>query len=143
MPLSRAPRWRGPLSAVLGGLLASVLGTGLHAQILYIGDTPLPLGAAAAIVLSCAATVFAGLWAGAALWSAAAGLLAYVVLGLFTLDIWDTPLIITGTILEEQPGIVLAGRIWLFGQALATIAALLITSRVLAMARRAGAQQEA
>ena len=143
MPLSRAPRWRGPLAAVLGGLLASVLGTGLHAQILYIGDTALPLGAAAALILSCAATVFAGLWAGAALWSAAAGLLAYVVLGLFTLDLWDTPLIITGTILEEQPGIVLAGRIWLYGQALATIAALLITSRVLARSRRAAAEPTA
>ena len=128
---------------MLGGLLASVLGTGLHAQILYVGDTVLPLGALAALILSCAATVFAGLWAGSALWSAAAGLLAYVVLGLFTLDLWDTPLIITGTILEEQPGIVLAGRIWLFGQALATIAAVLIASRVLGRARRAAAQQAA
>ncbi len=131
------------MAVVVGGLLASVLGTGLHAQILYVGDTALPLGALAALILSCAATVFAGLWAGSALWSAAAGLLAYVVLGLFTLDLWDTPLIITGTILEEQPGIVLAGRIWLFGQALATIAAVLITSRVLGRARRAAAQQAA
>ena len=131
------------MAAVLGGLLASVLGTGLHAQILYLGDTALPLGAAAALILSCAATVFAGLWAGAALWSAVAGLLAYVVLGLFTLDIWDTPLIITGTILEEQPGIVLAGRLWLFGQAAATIAAVLITTRVLGRSRRAAAGQAA
>ena len=131
------------MAAVLGGLLASVLGTGLHAQILYLGDTALPLGAAAALILSCAATVFAGLWAGAALWSAVAGLLAYVVLGLFTLDIWDTPLIITGTILEEQPGIVLAGRLWLFGQAAATIAAVLITTRALGRSRRAAAGQAA
>lgn len=131
------------MAAVLGGLLASVLGTGLHAQILYLGDTALPLGAAAALILSCAATVFAGLWAGAALWSAVAGLLAYVVLGLFTLDIWDTPLIITGTILEEQPGIVLAGRLWLFGQAAATIASVLITTRVLGRSRRAAAGQAA
>ena len=128
---------------MLGGLLASVLGTGLHAQILYLGDTALPLGAVAALILSCAATVFAGLWAGSAVWSAVAGLLAYVVLGLFTLDLWDTPLIITGTVLEEQPGIVLAGRIWLFGQAVATIAALMITSRVLTKARRAAAEANA
>lgn len=128
---------------MLGGLLASVLGTGLHAQILYLGDTGLPLGAIAALILSCAATVFAGLWAGKAVWSAVAGLLAYLVLGLFTLDLWDSPLIITGTSLAEQPDIVLAGRIWLFGQAAATIVALMITSRVLAGDRRAAAENAA
>ena len=128
---------------MLAGLLASVLGTGLHAQILYLGDTALPLGVVGALLLSCAVTVFAGLWAGAALWSAVAGLLAYAVLGLFTLDLWDSPLIITGTVLADQPGIVLAGRIWLFGQAVATIAALLIASRVLARARRVAVEPEA
>ncbi|MDK1359629.1 hypothetical protein QNO00_05035 [Arthrobacter sp. zg-Y1219] len=142
-PVRRVPLWRGPAAAVLGGVLAAVLGTGLHAQILYVGDAAVPLGAVAALVLSCAVAVFAGVWAGAALWTAAAGLVAYVVLGLFTLDIWDTPLIITGTVLDEQPGIVLAGRIWLFGQALVTIAALLLTARVLAKARRFEAERAA
>lgn len=131
------------MAAVLGGLLAAVLGTGLHAQILYVGDAAVPLGAAAALVLSCAVAVFAGVWAGAALWAAAAGLVAYVVLGLFTLDILDTPLIITGTVLEEQPGIVLAGLVWLFGQAVVTIVAVLLTTRVLAKARRFAAEQAA
>lgn len=126
-----------------GGLLASVLGTGLHAQILYLGETALPLGAFAALILSCAVTVFVGLWAGKAVWSAVAGLLAYLVLGLFTLDLWDSPLIITGTSLAEQPGIVLAGRIWLFGQAVATVIALVVTSRVLAGDRRAAAENAA
>ena len=103
----------------------------------------MPLGAAAALVLSCAAAVFAGVWAGAALWTAVTGLFAYVILGLFTLDLWDTPLIITGTVLEDQPGIVLAGRIWLFGQAAVTIVALLLSARVLAKARRFDAEQAA
>ena len=120
-----------------------MLGTGLHAQILYVGDAAVPLGAAAALVLSCAAAVFAGVWAGAALWTAVTGLFAYVILGLFTLDLWDTPLIITGTVLEDQPGIVLAGRIWLFGQAAVTIVALLLSARVLAKARRFDAEQAA
>lgn len=128
---------------MLGGVLASVLGTGLHAQVLYAGDTAVPLGAAGALVLSCAVAVFAGVWARSALWTAAAGLFTYVILGLFTLDFWDTPLIITGTVLEVQPGIVLAGRIWLFGQALVTIIALFLTARVLARARRADAERAA
>ncbi|WP_341393466.1 hypothetical protein [Arthrobacter sp. G119Y2] len=128
---------------MLGGVLAAVLGTGLHAQVLYAGDTAVPLGAAGALVLSCAVAVFAGVWARSALWTAAAGLVTYVILGLFTLDLWDTPLIITGTVLEVQPGIVLAGRIWLFGQALVTIIALFLTSRVLAKARRTDAERAA
>ncbi|WAP52661.1 hypothetical protein OL239_05440 [Arthrobacter sp. ATA002] len=126
-----------------GGILAAVLGTGLHAQVLYSGDTAVPLGAVAALVLSGASAVFAGVWARSALWTAAAGLVTYVILGLFTLDLWDTPLIITGTVLEVQPGIVVAGRIWLFGQALVTILALFLTSRVLAKARRAEAEDAA
>lgn len=126
---------RGPVAAVLGGLLASVLGTALHPHILYLGDAGVPLGAAAALVLSCAVAVFAGLWARSALWSAAVGVLTYVVLGLFSLDLGDTPLIITGTSAAEQPPVVAAGQIWLFGQAAVTVAAVLITARVLARTR--------
>lgn len=131
------------MAAVLGGLLAAVLGTGLHAQVLYVADAAVPLGAAAALVLSCSVAVFAGVWAGAVLWAAATGLFTYVILGLFTLDLWDTPLIITGTVLEVQPGIVLAGLVWLFGQALVTIVAVFVTARVLAKARRYDAEQAA
>lgn len=120
-----------------------MLGTGLHAQILYLGDTAVPLGAVGALVLSCSIAVFAGLWAGSALWSAAAGAIAYLVLGLFSLDLGDTPLIITGTALEEQPGIVLAGLIWLYGQAAVTVLAVLLTRRVQARERRFLAEQAA
>ena len=142
-PVRRVPLWRGPAAAVFGGVLAAVLGTGLHAQVLYAGDTAVPLGALGALILSCAVAVFAGVWAVSVLWTAAAGLVTYVILGLFTLDFWDTPLIITDTVLEVQPGIVLAGRIWLFGQALVTIAAVFISARVLAASRRMEAEQAA
>ncbi|MCC3296673.1 hypothetical protein LOC59_03725 [Arthrobacter sp. zg-Y916] len=127
----RVPRRRGPVAVVLGGIAAGVLGTSLHAQVLYAGDTPLPLGAAAALLFSAAVSVFTGLWARSVLVSALTGVLTYVLLGLFTLDLLGGPLIVTGTASGVELPVVTAGIVWLYGQAVATVAAVLVCAAVL------------
>lgn len=127
----RVPRWRGPVAVVLCALAAGILGTSLHAQVLYAGDTPLPLGAVGALVFSAAAAVFAGLWARSVAVSAAAGVFTYVLLGVFSLDVLGGPLIVTGTSSGLDLPVVTSGLIWLFGQSLATVAAVIVTAAVL------------
>lgn len=119
------------MAVVLGAVAAAVLGTSLHAQVIYVGDTALPLGAAGALVFSAAVTVLAGLWARSILVSALTGVLTYVLLGLFSLDLFGGPLIVTGTVSDLDLPVTTAGLIWIYGQAAATVAAVLITARVL------------
>jgi hypothetical protein len=106
----------------LGGVLAAVLGTTLHAQILPVGEVALPLGAAAALVLAGSIILWCGLWARSLLITALSGGTAYLVVALLSLS--SETLILTGT---EGPGpepaAVLAGNIWMFGLALVTVAA--------------------
>lgn len=116
------------MAVVLGALAAGILGTSLHAQVLYAGETPLPLGALGALVLSAAVAVFAGLWARSVAVSAATGILTYVLLGAFSLDIFSGPLIVTGTDSGLDLPVITAGLIWLFGQSLATVAAVMVTA---------------
>jgi len=119
------------VAVVLGALAAGILGTSLHAQVLYAGDTPLPLGAVGALLFSAATAVFAGLWARSVAVSAATGVLTYVLLGAFSLDMFSGPLIVTGTSSGLDLPVVTSGLIWLFGQSLATVAAVLVTAVVL------------
>ncbi|MCC3276747.1 MULTISPECIES: hypothetical protein [unclassified Arthrobacter] len=123
---------------MLGGITAAVLGTSLHNQVVYAGDTGLPVGAVLAVVFSCAVALLAGLWQRSAAVSAAAGVITYLLLGLFSLDLLnEAPLIVTGAAAEEQPPVVTAGLVWLFGQAVATVGAVLACTRVLARDRAA------
>ncbi|MBD7995281.1 hypothetical protein H9639_08235 [Arthrobacter sp. Sa2CUA1] len=119
------------MAVVLGAVAAAVLGTSLHAQTIFAGETALPLGAAGALVFSAAAAVLAGLWARSILVSALTGALTYVLLGFFTLDVFGGPLIVTGTVSDLNLPVTTAGLIWIYGQAAATVAAVLITARVL------------
>ncbi|MER2134375.1 MAG: hypothetical protein ABS910_06805 [Arthrobacter sp.] len=119
------------MAVVLGALAAGILGTSLHAQVLYAGESPLPLGAVGALVFSAATAVFAGLWARSVAVSAATGVLTYVLLGAFSLDMFSGPLIVTGTSSGLDLPVVTAGLIWLFGQSLATVAAVVVTAAVL------------
>ena len=105
----------------------------------YAGDTGLPVGAVLAVVFSCAVALIIGLWRRSPVFSAVTGAVTYVVLGLFSLDLLnEAPLIVTGTSAPEQPPVVAAGMLWLFGQAVATIAAVLICARVLSRDRSGG-----
>ncbi|MDN3903886.1 hypothetical protein [Arthrobacter sp. YD2] len=124
---------------MVGGILAAVLGTSLHNHVVYAGETGLPVGALLAVVFSCAVALLVGLWRRNAVLSAVTGAVTYLVLGLFSLDLLnEAPLIVTGASAEEQPPVVTAGLLWLFGQAVATIAAVLICARVLGRDRNAG-----
>ena len=125
------------MAAVLGGVLAAVLGTSLHGHVVYTGDMALQVGAVLALIFSCAVSVLVGLWNRSAVWSAVTGIVTYIVLGIFSSGLGESPLIVTGTSAEQQPAVVTAGMIWLFGQALATIAAVFVTARVLSSDRRA------
>ena len=123
-----------------GGILAAVLGTSLHNQVVYAGDTGLPVGAVLAVVFSCSVALLVGLWRRSAALSAASGVITYLLLGLFSLDLLnEAPLIVTGSSAPEQPPVVTAGLVWLFGQAVATVAAVLACTKVLARDRAAGA----
>lgn len=123
---------------MVGGILAAVLGTSLHNQVVYAGDAGLPVGAVLAVVFSCAVAVLVGLWQRSVALSAATGVITYLLLGLFSLDLLnEAPLIVTGSAAEETPPVVTAGLVWLFGQAVATVGAVLACSRVLARDRAA------
>ncbi|MBD8044103.1 hypothetical protein H9638_09815 [Arthrobacter sp. Sa2BUA2] len=133
------------MAVLLGAVAAAVLGTSLHAQVIYAGDAALPLGAAGALVFSAAVAVLAGLWARSVLVSALTGVLTYVLLGFFTLDVFGGPLIVTGTVSDLDLPVTTAGLIWIYGQAAATVAAVLITAGVLrreAVFQRTVAAQE-
>ncbi|MCQ1985443.1 hypothetical protein [Arthrobacter sp. zg-Y844] len=105
----------------------------------YAGDDGLPVGALLAVVFSGAVALLVGLWQRSALLSAVTGVITYLVLGLFSLDlVSEVPLIVTGSSAPEQPSVVTAGLVWLFGQALATVAAVLVCARVLGRDRAAG-----
>src|SRR3954471_6150360 len=81
-PPARRPLRAGLGTAVVCGLLAALLGTGLHGQILYQDGTALPWGAAAALLLAWALLVWAGLRVGSVLMAGVAGFVAYVLVGL-------------------------------------------------------------
>ncbi len=130
-----AVRWQRGAAGILGGVLAAVLGTVLHAQVLRIGELALPLGAAAALVLAGSIILWCGLWARSPLVTALSGGSAYLVVALLSLS--PETLILTGT---EGPGpepvAALAGNLWMFGVALVTVASIGICAAVLRGPRR-------
>jgi hypothetical protein len=128
-------RWRRGAAGVLGGVLAAVLGTALHAQALWIGEVGLPVGAAAALVLAGSIILWCGLWARSLFVTALSGGTAYLVVALLSLS--SETLILTGTEgVDPEPAAALAGNLWMFGLALATVAALGICSAALRGPRR-------
>ncbi|HET8795937.1 MAG TPA: PIG-L family deacetylase [Arthrobacter sp.] len=114
--------------ALSAALIATVFGTALHAQILYLPWAAVPWGAFAALVLvGCVATV-AGLWARNVWMTVLTGVVTYVLVGLIS----------TGSrviIADFAQGIVLpvavAGIIWIVGIAVATIVAAIVCLRSL------------
>ncbi|WP_294568080.1 hypothetical protein [uncultured Arthrobacter sp.] len=118
-------RWRAVAGALLGGMLAALLGTALHAQVLRVGELALPVGAAAALVLAGSIITWCGLWARSILIAALSGGTAYLLVALVSLS--AETLILTG--IEgpgPEPAAVLAGNIWMFGLAAATIAGIAV-----------------
>ncbi|WP_309082358.1 hypothetical protein [Zhihengliuella sp.] len=131
---SAGRRLTGTVSAivcsVVAAALAAVLGTLLHAQVLYVQDAPVPWGAVAALVLAGAAAVAAATYSGR-LWAAAlTGALTYGAVALITLDTSNW-FIVAWAQREVMPGPALAGAVWVYGLVASTVAALLIAARSL------------
>jgi hypothetical protein len=129
----------GAVSAVVvGALVAAGLGTALHAQLLYVGETALPVGAVAALAFSGSTALFAGMWAGRAWVTALTGVLTYLLVGFFATARRSSILIITGDTRGLDLASATAGNIWIFGIAVVTVGAVLIAVRVLHPRRRKG-----
>ncbi|MHA7210875.1 hypothetical protein [Arthrobacter sp. MDT1-65] len=121
------------LGATGAGVAAAVFGTLLHAQLVYLGGTALPVGALAALVLAGSLFLLSGLWARSIILTAVAGAVAYGVVALLSTS--SKTLILTGAS-DAAPGTALAGNLWLFGVLVVTLAAVVLGSVLLRPARR-------
>ncbi|OMH35089.1 PIG-L family deacetylase [Tersicoccus sp. Bi-70] len=125
-PARRGGWLRAVLAALVVGLLVCWLGTTLHGHVGYAGATPLPWGAALAIVFCAAAATAVGMWT-RTLWAAAVtGAIAFTANWLLA-STGEVPLIVTQT--AQPTGVALAGLLWLYGAGVATVVAVLLTAR--------------
>ncbi len=113
--------------------MAGVFGTLLHAHIVEVGDTGVPLGAFGALVLAFSVFLLCGLWARNIMATAVAGAAAYVVVAVLSTS--RQALILTGSS-DVAPAVSLAGNLWLFGVVLMTLAAVVATAVVLSRSTR-------
>ncbi|WP_434613952.1 PIG-L family deacetylase [Arthrobacter sp. A5] len=113
-PLRTAPSLlRRSVAAVAAGIVGGLLGTALHGHVLLAGDLLLPWGAAAALLLVLSLSLFIGLWGRSGWLSAVSGFAAYLVAGLLAIPRGEYGLVIGD----------LQGTVWLYGIAVATLAA--------------------
>ncbi|MBG6216507.1 N-acetyl-1-D-myo-inositol-2-amino-2-deoxy-alpha-D-glucopyranoside deacetylase [Arthrobacter sp. CAN_A6] len=122
-------RWEGMGAALVGGLLSAVLGTALHGHVIHVGDAALPVGAVAALLLTGAVLVWCGLWARNIIAAALCGGTAYVVVA--ALSSSSETLILTGTGGGPALPAAVAGNLWLFGLALASVLGVAVCAVVL------------
>lgn len=138
-PGSSAPATSAPrrLVAVVGaavaGITAAVFGTLLHAHVLFVAGTALPVGAVAALALAGSLFLLSGLWARSVAMTAVAGVVAYGVVALLSTS--SKTLILTGSS-EVAPGTAAAGNLWLFGVLAMTLVAVTLGAVVLRPQRR-------
>jgi hypothetical protein len=116
------------LGAVAAGIVAGILGTMLHGQLLVIGGVHVPLGALGALLLAGSLFLHCGLWARNVIMTAVAGAVAYLVVGMLSMS--SKTLILTGSS-EAAPTVALAGNLWLFGVLVMTLAAVAVGAVVL------------
>lgn len=127
----RSARWRGFLAAGIGGVLAAVLGTALHAQIWYVNGVGIPAGALGSVVLATSIAVFVALWARNVFLAALTGVIAYLLVGLVASSSVGG-LIAAGIEVEGAlPPVAVAGYIWVVGLAAGTVTAVAIAWWVL------------
>ncbi|GAB3665031.1 hypothetical protein GCM10027591_14720 [Zhihengliuella somnathii] len=120
----------GGIAALVAGLLTAVLGTLLHAQILYVDQTPVIWGAVAALVLAGAFFTLAAVYS-EKIWAAAlAGTVAYGTVALMSFDTTNWLIVAWGQ-RQVMFGPALAGAVWTFGLVASTVVALFIAAVVL------------
>ncbi|WP_411730991.1 hypothetical protein [Paeniglutamicibacter sp.] len=123
------------MAALAAGALAAVVGTILHASISYVGDVPIPWGAALALLLTGALTYWVGLLRGKLWVSALGGLATYVFVALISTDA-NNQMIVSTQFFKVLPGPALAGGMWVYGIIVPVIVAILLASRQLRAAAR-------
>lgn len=122
----------GIIGAISAGLIATVFGTALHGQILYLPDVALPWGAVAALVLVGSAATVAGLWARTVWMAILTGVVTYILVGLVSMG---SRVIITDVAEGITLPIAVAGMMWILGIGVATIVAAVICLRSLSRGR--------
>ena len=120
-------RPRGVLASVLGGSLAAVLGTALHAHIWYVNGVGIPAGALASVVLATSIAVFVAVAARSIFFAALTGVVAYILVGLAA-SLSAGALIAAGVEVEGAlPPVAIAGYVWVVGLAVGTVAAVALS----------------
>lgn len=124
------------MAAAAVGIGVAILGTALHGQLWDLAGTTLPLGAAAAVLLAGSAAVCIAVWARNVYLSPVVGGVAYLLVGLLAAS-EDQPLVLTDLSMEPLLPSAVAGSIWVFGLAVVTVLASMLSWWVL-RPRRAG-----
>ncbi len=122
------------LVVIAGAVAATALGAGLHAQTL----DGFPLGALAALVLSGSVAVFVGAWSRSVWPTAAVAVLTYSMTGLLATSGGPSTLIVTGSTGLQTLPVAVAGNLWIFGQAVVGILAVVVVTLVLRTYRKTG-----
>ncbi|MHA7275122.1 hypothetical protein [Arthrobacter sp. HLT1-21] len=135
-PHHRVSLWWALAMSVVLGLAVAILGTALHSQVWELPGATLPVGAAAAVLLAGSAAVFAALWARNVYLSPAVGGVAYLVVGLFAAS-EDQQLVLTDLGMTPLLPVAIAGSIWVFGLAIVTMLASMVSWWVLRPRRAA------
>lgn len=117
---------------VAGAVAASALGTALHGQ--SVGG--FPLGALAALLLSGSIAVFVGACFRSVWPTAALAVLTYVLTGLAATSGGASSLIVTGSSSPSAAPIAVAGNLWIFGQAVVGILAVVVVTLALRTRRK-------
>ncbi|WP_449373681.1 hypothetical protein [Arthrobacter psychrolactophilus] len=100
-----AKRWSGVIAALGAGIGAGLLGPSLHGHAWFTSGAVIPYGAALALLLVAAVSIFVALWSKKS-WNAVwCGAAAYATAGLLSLQLGSFGLIFDNT----------QGRIWLYG----------------------------
>lgn len=124
------PLWWAFLVSTVLGLVVAVLGTALHGQQWDVEGLTLPVGAAAAVLLAGSVAVFVALWARTVYVAPVVGGVAYLVVGLFAAS-EDQPLVLTDLGMDPLLPSAVAGTIWVFGLAVVTVVATMVSWWVL------------
>ncbi|WP_157103311.1 hypothetical protein [Neomicrococcus aestuarii] len=120
--------------AVVCGAAAAFIGTILHAQIIFFGDFPLTWGAVVSLVAAGLLFIYVGLKT-LRVWSTAvAGIVAYVLVAWSAMDP-NNRFIVPMDYVSYFPGPAIAGAIWVYGVAAATLVALVVVARRLKRSR--------
>ncbi len=122
---------------VLGSVAASAGGTALHGQSM-VG---FPLGAVAALVLSGSIAVFVGTCFRSVWPTAAVAVLTYALTGMAATLSGASSLIVSGSTGASAAPVAVAGNVWIFGQAVVGILALVLVTLTLKKRRKPSAGQ--